>query len=495
MKQSTSQNNININNINLEEVDVYEHYFQLCIEDRVTCLFSDTMLNLKYWKAHKGQICYICRKKGHLAKDCKKICKKCGNLHEAPVCAFYVSQLFEKIIKLLKNKKKMSSVYKKMIKNEKEIINKIYEVKVKTDEEERRRLTNTLAVSPITSFNLPSSGLNVAKFKGLFIGGKERYKCIQNGAVEIKPSWTNVLSFGYLDTPQKPSQVVNVRISYENMGYNRGLWEKDVPGMYIKKLVKSYEITDKKYLDVVKNRKIEATKEAEKQAQKLKEVKDGKKVLNKKLKYLNERASKLLRKLINKDLNEKEIQLLQKKFEHKLGEVERCEKRILELKMMVTNMKNEYKNVKNKCSKYTKDTKAYCKRLIYSACKKGEERKFKYAHLNEVLKNIYGPAIFKDQRAKDSASKMFCEEMGYGDDYMRSFVEDHGGINSGDEEEAQEYERKNQERRQHRGSVKFRPQERDPDAPEDYDWEQEAEVNNSEEEVINEEEDNDFPEE
>lgn len=86
--------------------DKFEFYYRLCIGNEITSIFSDALMGVTYWKQHRHTKCYRCRKYGHLAADCSKVCSLCENIHYTPFCLRYVTGLFENIVTILQNPKK-----------------------------------------------------------------------------------------------------------------------------------------------------------------------------------------------------------------------------------------------------------------------------------------------------------------------------------------------------------------------------------------------------
>jgi hypothetical protein len=73
------------------------------LSDTLHNLFNTTARGIEYWRKHRQHICYKCRRYGHIAVDCTKICELCGNLHNDSVCVHNLNKFYWKIQKILTN--------------------------------------------------------------------------------------------------------------------------------------------------------------------------------------------------------------------------------------------------------------------------------------------------------------------------------------------------------------------------------------------------------
>jgi ribosomal protein L37AE/L43A len=77
-------------------------------------LRASLISSINYWQKHKTHKCNKCKEKGHVARDCTKICRSCGNLHPGNMCAFKLESLLSsienKIKKICSEDKRLQAV-------------------------------------------------------------------------------------------------------------------------------------------------------------------------------------------------------------------------------------------------------------------------------------------------------------------------------------------------------------------------------------------------
>jgi hypothetical protein len=70
--------------------------------DYIHKTYVDAMASISYWEHNKRRKCYKCRKYGHMAKECDKICNLCHNYHTTAVCIFSLSEYYRRLYQAAK---------------------------------------------------------------------------------------------------------------------------------------------------------------------------------------------------------------------------------------------------------------------------------------------------------------------------------------------------------------------------------------------------------
>jgi hypothetical protein len=114
----------------------------------ISTVYNDALTGVTYWLKHRKQLCYRCRRKGHLANDCDKICPLCENLHSTPVCLHELNKIFDKILKRIDQidqQEKVLQAHEEALK----ILNKEHKNELKEMQKSLKQIKDS-------SFNMPS---------------------------------------------------------------------------------------------------------------------------------------------------------------------------------------------------------------------------------------------------------------------------------------------------------------------------------------------------
>jgi hypothetical protein len=121
--------------------------------------FNSVARGITYWHKHRHHICYKCRKYGHIAKDCSKICQACGNLHNNTVCVYSIEKLFRRINNKLTNG---------IIRDPQDLTNRIQQCQAEIKVEDLRESQFPKQKLKITSSNFTLDKKQKTKMDSLF---------------------------------------------------------------------------------------------------------------------------------------------------------------------------------------------------------------------------------------------------------------------------------------------------------------------------------------
>lgn len=396
-------------------------YYSICLNDKCTQMFNDTILGIDYWRKHKNQKCYKCGEKGHVSAQCDQICKLCKNYHPSlKICIFKTYQMLEKIYDVLNRKStNLIEKYNKIVKEEELMKRKIIEEKFEILNKKKNEINSKSRydINLLKINNIDNIKINESKY--IFINNFNEYKLNDINYINYKNNKynINILSnlLNYVNIFNKDKIIKYKSLGIESPSRIVYMSEKyyyyEPAGKYMEKIktninigeVKEYHMqwSDEEFNKISKNNEGKEEKKEEKEEKKSEVIirNNGFNIYAKTEKEKEEIKKK-----------EEELRRMKKENEEKKKNIkekvafynDKCYQKIKKIGDLNKMINNRYKKDKN------------MKERIDDLYDKFEKKKQSYQELKEKEHNLYNrcnaiinAARRKGERIKRQAYKRY----------------------------------------------------------------------------------------